>query len=370
MKIAIVGGGIVGLAHAYWAQKSGHQVILFERNSKAHGASVRNFGLIWPIGQKEGKNRRLALDSRNTWIELSEKAGFWLNQNGSLHLAYQPLEWEVLNQFVQNTPSASYDLLETSKLISRSPYLNTQNLIGGLVSETECTVNPREALQKLADYLNSLPKVSIFYEEVVLDINATHITTSRRKEPMDLAIVCSGIDYQTLFQDFFEKEPLTKCKLQMMKGVGTPELPLGPTLCGGLTLLHYQSFHRCPSLSLLNENISKEWTGYQELGIHVMLAQHDQFELIIGDSHQYGSEISPFDNQKIDDMILDYLNSFARLPGLEIIERWHGVYSKTTDGTNYIRVKPANNVTVVTGLGGAGMTLSFGIAKETIKQMV
>ena len=42
MKILIIGGGIIGTAHAYEAIKSGHQVIQLERDDVARSASVRN----------------------------------------------------------------------------------------------------------------------------------------------------------------------------------------------------------------------------------------------------------------------------------------------------------------------------------------
>ncbi len=48
---AIVGAGILGLAHAYHLSRLGRRVIVLERDVRAVGASVRNFGMLWPVGQ-------------------------------------------------------------------------------------------------------------------------------------------------------------------------------------------------------------------------------------------------------------------------------------------------------------------------------
>lgn len=106
--IAIVGAGIVGLAHAYMALRKGYRVVLFERDQFATGASVRNFGLVWSIGQEPGIGLDRALRSRQHWAEVAKQAGFWMNNNGSLHVVYHEDEWNVLQEFMELYKSSAY----------------------------------------------------------------------------------------------------------------------------------------------------------------------------------------------------------------------------------------------------------------------
>jgi glycine/D-amino acid oxidase-like deaminating enzyme len=105
---------------------------------------------------------------------------------------------------------------------------------------------------------------------------------------------------------------------------------------------------------------------YGRLGIHVLVSQNGEGEIVLGDSHEYGEEIEPFDQARIDDLVLNYLGKFLKLPCVPIARRWHGIYLKHPEKPWLIET-PAEGVLLVTGVGGAGMTLSFGIAERVIE---
>ena len=73
--LAVVGGGILGLAHAWAAARMGKRVALIERDARANGASIRNFGFITVTGQERGDSWRLARRTRDVWAEVAPAAG-------------------------------------------------------------------------------------------------------------------------------------------------------------------------------------------------------------------------------------------------------------------------------------------------------
>jgi glycine/D-amino acid oxidase-like deaminating enzyme len=138
-------------------------------------------------------------------------------------------------------------------------------------------------------------------------------------------------------------------------------------LAAGLTLAHYRAFQDCPSLSALKKRFAGEMPEYIRYGIHALVSQNGHGELTLGDSHEYGDEIMPFDKREIDDLVLRYLNTFFVAPDMRIASRWNGVYVKHPTDPHFI-ARPSAGVTVVTGVGGAGMTLSFGLAEKVVKE--
>jgi D-hydroxyproline dehydrogenase subunit beta len=241
-------------------------------------------------------------------------------------------------------------------------------LKGGVFSTTEGTVYAREAVRRLPLWLQEKFGLILRTGHVVTEIVLPQVKTSRESWNVSKVFVCSGVDFETLYPQVFDQHPVTKCKLQMLKAVTDKPVNIGPSLCAGLTLRHYSAFAKCASLARVNARYNEDARAYKDLGIHVLLAQNNYGELIIGDSHQYNHTADPFDAEAVNDIILQYLQSFADLGQYRIVERWHGVYSRTQNN-NILVLEPEPGVTIVNGLGGAGMTLSFGLAEEVMNAL-
>src|SRR3954468_18151052 len=97
----VIGAGIAGLAITRSLSERGYGVTVFERNEKAVGASIRNFGMLWPIGQPNGNLYERALKSKSIWKQVCDEAGLWYEETGSLHAAYNDLEQNVMSEFVE-----------------------------------------------------------------------------------------------------------------------------------------------------------------------------------------------------------------------------------------------------------------------------
>jgi D-hydroxyproline dehydrogenase subunit beta len=367
---AIVGAGVIGLAHAYHLAMRGRRVIVFERSPQAVGASIRNFGMIWPIGQPAGEMYELARRSRETWLNVLQATGLWHERTGSLHLAYHDDEANVLREFISVAPAIGYECqwLDRSQVLSKSSAVNRDRLRGAMYSPIETCVDPRDVIVNLPSWLSKEYRVQFVFNCAVTAYNDRRVFAGAEGYVADNLYVCSGDDLQTLFPGLFSESGLVRCKLQMMRSHPMGEgRRIGPMLAAGLTLAHYQAFQDCPSLPALKKRFADEMPDYARYGIHVMVSQNGFGELTLGDSHEYGAEVAPFDKQEIDDLILRYLDTFFNAPDLRIATRWNGVYVKHPTEPYFV-ARPDAGVTVITGVGGAGMTMSFGLAEKIVKE--
>ncbi len=369
--IAIVGAGILGLAHAYLAAQAGKSVVVFERHPRATGASVRNFGMVWPIGQPHGAMHRMALRSRELWLELLDAARLPYRPHGSLHVVYQADEAAVVQEFVERAPGLGYECawLDRDATLERSQAVHPEGLLGALWSGTELTVDPRQVIALLPAFLKERYGVCFQFNTGVRSIALPSVETSAGCWRVETAIVCSGDEFETLYPAHFAASGLTRCKLQMLRTAPQPAgWELGPSLAAGLTLRFYPAFHVCATLSALRQRIAEETPEYDRWGIHALVSQSADGALTLGDSHENGLDVDIFNKEVIDRLILRYTRQFLRAPDLSIAERWYGVYAKHPDKPMVV-MEPQPGVRIVASPGGSGMTLSFGMAERSMAEL-
>jgi FAD dependent oxidoreductase TIGR03364 len=364
----VIGAGIVGIATARALALKGYSVTVYERDHKATGASVRNFGMVWPIGQPSGKLYNRAIKSLNCWKEIGDSGKLWYDPVGSLHLAYNKKEWQVLQELFEafRIEGRGVTLLNRDQVFSKSGIARETDCLGGLFSNEEIIIDPREAMHFLPAYFGETLDINFNWGKAVTAVSPGIITSGHGHSHADLIFICSGSDFKTLYPEEFEKYPLTKCKLQMMRLIDEGSPRIGPALCGGLSLIHYPSFSVSPSLDILKRYYEEEMTEYLKWGIHVMVSQNHLGHLTVGDSHEYGLSPDPFDRQHINNLILKYLDQFASLRNPKLIETWNGVYGKFTNDQTELFISPEPGVYIINGVGGTGMTMSFGLAEELI----
>jgi D-hydroxyproline dehydrogenase subunit beta len=288
---------------------------------------------------------------------------------GSLHLAYHPDEAAVLQEFADIGPAAGYacEWLNFAETMKRSPAAVPDGLKCGLWSGTELTVDPRQILLCLPAFLKE-SGVDLHYGEMVRSIDLPVIETTRGKYRAETAIVCTGVDFQTLYPDLFAGSGLTRCKLQMMRTAAQNSWELGASLAAGLTLRFYKAFRLCTTLEMLKARIAAEKPEYDRWAIHILVSQTADGAVTLGDSHEYGDSLDTFDKAEIDRLILNEAQSFLRLPSWTIAEHWHGVYALHPE-LPFFAASPAPGVRIMNGVGGSGMTLSFGLAERTQKSL-
>jgi FAD dependent oxidoreductase TIGR03364 len=365
--LAVVGGGVIGLAHAYAAAKAGKRVVVIERDVRADGASIRNFGFITVTGQARGESWRLARRTRDVWAEIAPQARIPIEQTGLYLTARSPEAVAVIEAFLETDMGEHCRLFDPDAFRALAPNLGGEDLHGVLFSPHELRVESRTAIPALAAWLEAAFGVVFFNETVVFEAAPPRLCTSRGAIAADATVVCPGEDFVTLYPDRIAQQRLRKCRLSMLK-LADPGLRPPGVLMSDLSLTRYRGYADLPPARALETKLRAEQPRAFANGVHLIVARGADGGLIVGDSHHYDARPGPFAPASAE---ADILDEFRRATGFEpppVLERWTGVYAVSDERTYFVD-EPEQGVRLVMVTSGTGASTGFAIAEDVIGEL-
>jgi FAD dependent oxidoreductase TIGR03364 len=367
--LIVVGAGIVGLAHAYVAATRGQRVCVVERDAHCIGASIRNFGFITVTGQPAGDTWRRARRARDVWAEIAPQAGIPILHRGLYLVAQRPAAAAVLEAFMCTPMAERCELHAAGTMRETLPALALDAAESLLYSPHELRVESRDAIPRLAAWLEQALGVVFRWSEAVLEIDPPRIRTARAQLHAERVIVCTGAEISGLAAPALDRHALTQCQLQMLRIDPAPGFRLPAAVMSDLSLVRYGGYAALPEADALLALLHKEHEAAVCLGhgIHLIVVQSADGSLVVGDSHHYGPAVAPFARDEVDGLILSQLRATLKLEQARVRERWVGTYPSSATETCVI--EPLGDaVRVVSVTSGTGASTAFGIAEDVFAQ--
>ncbi|MFB9686588.1 TIGR03364 family FAD-dependent oxidoreductase [Amycolatopsis plumensis] len=363
VEVVVVGAGIVGLAHAVAAVDRGLTVAVVERDDRATGASVRNFG-HGCITAQDGVALEYALEARETWLRLAKEAGFWLRDRGTVVVARDGAEQAVLSEFAA-LRDGQVELLDAAAVTERVPV--GPGVTGGALLPLDIRVDPRTAIGAIAAWL-AAHGVRFHWGTNVHTIEPGLARTSRGGIRAGKIVVAVGHDVDRHFPDVAEDFGVRRCALRMLRVADPHGGTIDPAVLTGHSMLRYDGFAACPSLAAVRERLTTENPELIDIGLNLMLTQAPSGELTIGDTHHYDRTLDPFDDERLDEAVLAETARLLGVPALTVRQRWRGVYASAPGP--YLIAAPHDGVRVVSVTSGIGMTTAFGLAPHVLDDLL
>ena len=360
--LVVVGAGIVGLASALAGVRRGMKVAVVERNAQAIGASVRNFGFVTVSGQRAGAHWRRAMQSRDVWLDVAPQAGIAVIHRGLYMPARRPEAVAVIEAFAQTEMGEHCRLLSRADMAAHDAVLQPAEAM--LHSPHEIRVESREAIPKLAAWLQAAHGVDFFWQTAVQGIALPHIDTSRGQLRAAHAIVCPGNDTHSLFPQHIAQAKARQCTLQMLRVKPPAGYRLPGAVMSDLSLARYEGFASLPAAQALRARLQAEQGEYLAAGIHLIAVQSADGSLVVGDSHVYGDAEAPFASAEVDTLMLAEMHRVLRVPGAEVSERWTGSYVSSDEVV--FATSPQRGVALGMVTGGTGASTGFAFGQEML----
>ena len=365
--VVIAGAGVIGTWHALEFLRAGFTVDHLEAVREPAGASVRNFGLLWVSGRRSGAELDAALRSRRRWEEIAREAPeVAFRPQGSLTIAFDETERAVMQAFARQPDAAARAItfLDPDQVRARNPAV-AGGVTGALFCAHDATVEPRHVLPALRGHMHErYPDRYRLHDGrcVVGTARGAVVDTRGTRWQADLAVVAPGADYDRIPGTADVAGALRRVRLQMLETSSLAGPALTTAVADADTMRYYPAYEVAPL-----ERLAPQHPVAAEHRLQLLLVQRPGGGLTIGDTHAYDE---PFDFAVDENPMLELMARAERILGTDlppVRRRWEGVYAQCTDQRVCLRAEVDEDVWLVTGPGGRGMTCAPAIAADTLQ---
>ncbi|QQS30530.1 MAG: TIGR03364 family FAD-dependent oxidoreductase [Sphingobacteriales bacterium] len=376
--LIVIGGGILGVFHAYHALQKGLKVTLFERHRQPQGATVRNFGQIVPSGMNL-KWQAFGRESLKIYQTIQQQVDLKISQNGSIYLASDEEELQLIEELHQINVDNNYpsQLLSAADCRKKYPNLRKDYCKAGLFYPDEISADPRFIIHRLISFLQHQPNFNYRPQTLIKEIDSegSRCKVTDHKDLVYTAekvILCCGSEFEILYPELFDQSELEIVKLQMLRLQPQTSIKMPGNILTGLSIRRYESFRECPSYARIKAR-EDQTAFWKKWGVHILFKQEADGSIILGDSHEYADACN---KDRIDFYIRQDINAYFISEGSKIfdLEHWHidtqwaGFYPQCKQSDVF--EKTINNkVHIITGIGGKGMTASPGYSQSNINRI-
>lgn len=151
--VAVIGGGVIGCAVAYYLAKQGARVTLIEQSAVGSGASSANSGAIAMATKNPGFSLDLAMASQRLYPGLAAELGMDIEYavQGNLIVAESETETIYLEKLSVEQQAAGVlaEMVSAARCKEINPLLNGP-VLAGLYCSTDAQVNPFKVTQAYA----------------------------------------------------------------------------------------------------------------------------------------------------------------------------------------------------------------------------
>lgn len=361
-EVAIIGGGIVGCAIAYYVSRSGVDCLLIEKGDLVSGTSSRCDGNITIVDKDPGFDSKMSLASQQLTVDLAKELDmpFEYRALGSILVCDNDAEMETAKEWVdiQNKAGLKFNVLDRSDIRQESPYF-ADDIPGGLECETDSLINPYlfcyALIDKAQQYglkLHTFAEVTSISKAEDFSIETTRGTFTAKK-----VVNAAGVWAPFIGKMLGIEIPIVPRKGHIMVGSRQKPVMMRNVMEFGYLMNKFQ-----------RERIADPET--QEHGVALVLEPTESQNFLLGSSRQFVGFDGRVDIRVVKTMAKRALRFFPKMDDFNIIRTYTGFRPWTKDHLPIVSaVEEVPGFYIAAGHEGDGISLAA-ITGKLIEEML